>query len=81
LHTVDDYARASAAGGCDAGDAHLTRTNLRFDAKGREAAAKACEKLVGELDRIEEAAEKRFARIRMPTAPRTRRWCCSRRSS
>ena len=57
LQTVDDYARASAAaGGFDRGEAHLSRTNLRLDAKGWEAAAKACEKLLGELNRIEEAA-------------------------
>ena len=63
LQTVDDYARASAAaGGFDRGEAHLSRTNLRLDAKGWEAAAKACEKLLGELDRIEEAAEKRIAK-------------------
>ena len=35
LQTVDEYARASAAaGGFDRGEAHLTRTNLRLDAKG-----------------------------------------------
>ena len=61
LQTVDDYARASAAaGGFDRGEAHLSRTNLRLDAKGWEAAAKACEKLLGELNRIEEASAKRL---------------------
>ena len=56
LQTVDDYARASAAaGGFDRAEAHLSRTNLRLDAKGWEAAAKAFEKLLGELNRIEEA--------------------------
>ena len=61
LQTVDDYARASAAaGGFDRGEAHLTRTNLRLDAKGWETAAKACAKLLGELNRIEEAAAKRI---------------------
>jgi DNA-binding transcriptional ArsR family regulator len=61
LQTVDDYARASAAaGGFDRAEAHLTRTNLRLDAKGWAAAAKACEKLVGELGRIEDAAKKRL---------------------
>ena len=57
LQTVDEYARASAAaGGFDRGEAHLSRTNLRLDAKGWQQAAKACEKLLGELDRIEETA-------------------------
>ena len=61
LQTVDDYARASAAaGGFDRGEAHLTRTNLRLDAKGWQQAAKACEKLLAELGRIEESAAKRL---------------------
>lgn len=61
LQTVDDYARASAAaGGFDRGEAHLTRTNLRLDAKGWQAADKACQKLLAELGRIEEAAAKRI---------------------
>jgi DNA-binding transcriptional ArsR family regulator len=61
LQTVDDYARASAAaGGFDRAEAHLTRTSLRLDPKGWAAAAKACEKLVGELGRIEEAAARRL---------------------
>ncbi len=51
LQTVDDYARASAAaGGFDRGEAHLTRTNLRLDDKGWQQAAKACEKLLADLD-------------------------------
>jgi DNA-binding transcriptional ArsR family regulator len=63
LQTVDEYARASAAaGGFDRGEAHLTRTNLRLDAKGWQQAAKACEKLVAELGRIEEAAGRRIAK-------------------
>jgi DNA-binding transcriptional ArsR family regulator len=63
LQTVDEYARASAAaGGFDRGEAHLTRTNLRLDPKGWQAAAKACEKLIAELSRIEEAASKRLDR-------------------
>ena len=63
LQTVDDYARASAAaGGFDRGEAHLTRTSLRLDTKGWAAAAKACEKLVAELGRIEEAAAKRIGK-------------------
>jgi len=63
LQTVDDYARASAAaGGFDRGEAHLTRTHLRLDPKGWQAAAKACDKLLAELTRIEEAASKRLAK-------------------
>jgi DNA-binding transcriptional ArsR family regulator len=61
LQTVDDYARASAAaGGFDRTEAHLSRTGLRLDAKGWQQAAKACEKLLGELARIEEAAGRRI---------------------
>jgi DNA-binding transcriptional ArsR family regulator len=61
LQTVDDYARASAAaGGFDRGEAHLSRTNVRLDAKGWQAADKACQKLIAELGRIEEAAAKRI---------------------
>jgi DNA-binding transcriptional ArsR family regulator len=63
LQTVEDYARASAAaGGFDRGEAHLSRTNLRLDAKGWQQAAKAFEKLLADLNRIEEAVEKRLAR-------------------
>ncbi len=63
LQTVDDYARASAAaGGFDRAEAHLSRTNLRLDAKGWQQAARACEKLLGDLNRIEESAGKRLAK-------------------
>jgi DNA-binding transcriptional ArsR family regulator len=63
LQTVDDYARASAAaGGFDRGEAHLSRTSLRLDAKGWAAAAKACDKLLADLARVEEAAAKRIAK-------------------
>jgi DNA-binding transcriptional ArsR family regulator len=61
LQTVDEYARASAAaGGFDRAEAHLSRTNLRLDARGWQAAAKACEKLLADLAKIEEAASKRL---------------------
>ncbi len=61
LQTVDDYARASAAaGGFDRGEAHLTRTHMRLDARGWQAAARACEKLMTDLARIEESAAKRL---------------------
>jgi DNA-binding transcriptional ArsR family regulator len=63
LQTVDDYARASAAaGGFDRGEAHLTRTNLRLDKRGWQAAAKACDKLLADLERIQEAAAKRVTK-------------------
>jgi len=60
LQTVDDYARAAAAtGGFDRPEAQLVRTAVRLDAKGWKQAAKACQKLIGELEKIEEAAAKR----------------------
>jgi DNA-binding transcriptional ArsR family regulator len=63
LQTVDDYARASAAaGGFDRGEAHLSRTSLKLDAKGWQAAAKACDKLLADLKRVEEATAKRLAK-------------------
>ena len=63
LQIVDDYARASAAaGGFDRREAHLTRTNMRLDAKGWQAAARACERLITELAKIEEAASRRLAK-------------------
>jgi DNA-binding transcriptional ArsR family regulator len=63
LQTVDEYARASAAaGGFDRGEAHLSRTNLRLDARGWQQAAKACEKLLADLNRIEESAAMRLAK-------------------
>ena len=63
LQTVDDYARASAAaGGFDRSEAHLTRTNLRLDAKGWQAAAKACERLLAELAKVEDAASRRLGK-------------------
>ena len=62
LQTVDEYARASAAaGGFDRAEAHLTRTNLRLDAEGWAQAAKACRKLLTELEDIEASAAKRLA--------------------
>ena len=63
LQTVDDYARASAAaGGFDRGEAHLSRTSLKLDAKGWQAAAKACEKLMADLAKVEDAAAKRLGK-------------------
>jgi len=63
LQTVEDYARASAAaGGFDRREAHLTRTSMRLDARGWQAAARACEKLLADLARVEHAASKRLAK-------------------
>ena len=63
LQTVDDYARAAAAaGGFDRAEAHLSRTNLRLDAKGWQQVAKACEKLLADLGKVEEAASRRLAK-------------------
>lgn len=62
LQTVDDYARASAAaGGFDRAGAQIARSSLRLDAKGWKQAAKAAEKLLAELARIEGGAAKRLA--------------------
>jgi DNA-binding transcriptional ArsR family regulator len=61
LQTVEDYARASAAaGGFDRGEAQLSRAGLRLDAKGWQQAAKACEKLLADLNKIEDAAARRL---------------------
>ena len=62
LLTVADYARASAAsGGFEREEAHVTRTNLRLDETGWKQAAKAYEKALAALGRIEEAAARRLA--------------------
>jgi DNA-binding transcriptional ArsR family regulator len=61
LATVAEYANASdAAGGFERDEAALNRRRLRLDAKGWEAAAAACVKLVGRLAEIEAAAQKRL---------------------
>jgi DNA-binding transcriptional ArsR family regulator len=61
LATVSEYANASAAAsGFERDEAALNRGRLRLDAKGWEAAAAACLKLVGRLVEIEAAAQKRL---------------------
>jgi DNA-binding transcriptional ArsR family regulator len=68
LLTINDYARASAAaGGFERDGACLSRAAPQLDAKGWQQAAKACEKLLAELARIEEAAAKRLEKD--PHAP------------
>ena len=63
LQTIDAYARAaSAAGGFDHGNAHLTRTALQLDARGFSELSRACHRLLAQLERIEEAARERMQR-------------------
>jgi DNA-binding transcriptional ArsR family regulator len=63
LQTIDAYARAaSAAGGFDHGNAHLTRTALHLDARGYSELSRACLRLLTQLDRIEDAARERMQR-------------------
>ena len=59
LQTIDAYARAaSAAGGFDHGNSHLTRTQLTLDARGWNDLSRACMRLLDQVNRIEEAAER-----------------------
>ena len=63
LLTVNDYAQASAAaGGFERDQARLSRAAPKLDAKGWQQAAKACEKLLAELAKIEAAAAARIAK-------------------
>jgi len=63
LQTIDAYARAaSAAGGFDHGNSHLTRTALKLDARGWNDLSRACMRLLAQVDRIEEASEERMER-------------------
>jgi DNA-binding transcriptional ArsR family regulator len=63
LQTIDAYARAaSAAGGFDNGDSHLTRTALQLDARGWNDLSRACLRLLAQVDRIEAAARERIQR-------------------
>jgi hypothetical protein len=60
VQQIHDYVSASAAaGGFDRADAHMTRTALKLDAKGRQQLAKAFEKLLSEISRIEGGVGKR----------------------
>ena len=61
LQTIDAYARAaSAAGGFDSGNAHLTRTTLTLDSRGWSELSRACVRLLSQIDRIEESAKERM---------------------
>ena len=63
LQTIDAYARAASAdGGFDHGNAHLTRTALHLDARGYGELSRACQRLLGQVERIEEAAGERLQR-------------------
>jgi DNA-binding transcriptional ArsR family regulator len=63
LVTIDAYARAaSAAGGFDHRNSHLTRTALRLDARGWNELSRACMRLLAQIDRVEEAAKERIDR-------------------
>jgi DNA-binding transcriptional ArsR family regulator len=62
LQTIDEYARASAAqGGFDRADAHITRSTFAVDAKGWRALAKAYERLVSQIEKIDREATARAA--------------------
>jgi DNA-binding transcriptional ArsR family regulator len=61
LQTIDAYARAaSAAGGFDHGNSHLTRTQLTLDSRGWNELARACQRLLAQVDRIGEQAKERI---------------------
>jgi DNA-binding transcriptional ArsR family regulator len=61
LQTIDAYARAaSAAGGFDHGNSHLTRTQLTLDARGWADLSRACLRLLSQVDRIDESARERI---------------------
>ena len=63
LQTIDAYARAaSAAGGFDHGNSHLSRTSLTLDARGWSDVSRACVRLLAQVDRIEEASRERIER-------------------
>ncbi len=63
LQTIDAYARAaSAAGGFDHGNSHLTRTQLTLDPRGWRDLSRACLRLLDQVDRIGEAATERIER-------------------
>jgi DNA-binding transcriptional ArsR family regulator len=63
LQTIGAYARAaSAAGGFDHANSHLTRTALHLDARGWSELSRACMRLLAQADRIEDAARERIQR-------------------
>ena len=63
LQMINEYATVSAAsGGFDRGEAQLTRTMMRLDAKGWKDLAAAFTALLEKAEAIEEAAQKRIER-------------------
>ena len=63
LDVIAEYSKASAAaGGFDRGDAQLRRALVRLDAKGFAQLSKACDKLLEQAEKIEEAAAARIAK-------------------
>jgi DNA-binding transcriptional ArsR family regulator len=63
LQTIDAYARAaSAAGGFDHGNSHLSRSVLHLDARGWNDLSRACMRLLDQVDRIAEASGERIQR-------------------
>jgi DNA-binding transcriptional ArsR family regulator len=61
LEVIREYARASAAaGGFDRSDAQLRRALLKLDEKGFSQLSKACDKLLEQVERIEEQSAKRL---------------------
>jgi DNA-binding transcriptional ArsR family regulator len=61
LEVIAEYAQISAAaGGFDRPDAQLRRALLRLDARGFAQLSKACEKLLGQMEKIEADAAKRI---------------------
>jgi DNA-binding transcriptional ArsR family regulator len=63
LDVIGEYAKVSAAaGGFDRPDAQLRRAMVRLDAKGFAALSKACDKLLEQAQKIEEAAAERIAK-------------------
>jgi DNA-binding transcriptional ArsR family regulator len=63
LTVIHEYAMASSgAGGFDRSEAQLTRTDLRLDSQGWAQVSRAVGRMLDELQRIEEAAAKRFER-------------------
>jgi len=62
LQQLHDYATiANAAGGFDRGDAHLSRTALQLDEEGWKELAGLLERLLTEVDGVEERAAERIA--------------------
>ena len=56
LETINAYTRAaSAAGGFDHGNSHLTRTALQLDARGFNELSRACLRVLAQVDRTHRA--------------------------